>query len=112
MKLALTLVATTLIAIAVPTHAQHSHGGAGAKPVAQSSAAELADGEIRRIDPAKGTILLKHGEIKSINMGAMTMAFKLKDASMASGLKAGDKVKFAVEQKGEELLITQIRKVN
>jgi Cu/Ag efflux protein CusF len=112
MKLALTLVATTLIALTLPAHAQHSHGSADAKPVARSTAPELADGEIRRIDPAAGTVLLKHGEIKSINMGAMTMGFKLKDASMASGLKAGDKVKFAVEQKGEELLITQIQKVN
>lgn len=73
-------------------------------------AAEQADGEVRRIDKARGTVLLKHGEIKSIKMGAMTMAFKLKEPAMADQLKEGDKVKFTVEAKGEDLVITSIRK--
>jgi len=55
-------------------------------------------------------VLLKHGEIKNIGMGAMTMSFKLKDPKMADQLKEGDKVKFAVEQKGEDLIITSIAK--
>jgi Cu(I)/Ag(I) efflux system periplasmic protein CusF len=112
MKLRLALVAATLISlagVAAPVLAQHKHGPA--VPVAQGAAPEMADGEVRRVDPAKGTILLKHGEIKSINMGAMTMGFRLKDPSMAADLRAGDKVKFAVEQKGDDLLVTQIRKV-
>jgi Cu/Ag efflux protein CusF len=112
MKLVITLATVALTSLPLPALAQHNHGGATATPVAQSSAAELADGEVRRIDPAKGTVLLKHGEIKSINMGAMTMGFKLKDPAMAAGLKVGDKVKFAVEQKGEDLIVTKIQKVN
>jgi Cu/Ag efflux protein CusF len=43
-------------------------------------------------------------------MGAMTMSFKLKDPAMADQLKEGDKVKFTVEQKGEDLIVTSIRK--
>jgi Cu/Ag efflux protein CusF len=73
-------------------------------------AAEQADGEVRRIDKARGTVLLKHGEIKSIKMGPMTMAFKLKEPAMADQLKEGDKVKFTVEAKGEDLIVTSIRK--
>jgi Cu/Ag efflux protein CusF len=91
-----------------PAVAQHAGHGAG-KPSA-AAAGELADGEIRRIDRARGTVLLKHGEIKSIQMGAMTMSFKLKDPAMAESLKEGDKVKFTVEQKGDDLIITSIRK--
>jgi Cu/Ag efflux protein CusF len=55
-------------------------------------------------------MIVKHGEIKSINMGAMTMAFKLKDPKLATGLKEGDKIRFAVEQAGDQLLITRIQK--
>ncbi|MBK9243710.1 MAG: copper-binding protein [Burkholderiales bacterium] len=103
------LFATVLtLAAAAPALAQHA-GHGSAKPAA-SAAGELADGEVRRVDKARGAVLLKHGEIKSVNMGAMTMSFKLKDPAMAEQLKEGDKVKFAVEQKGDDLVITSIRK--
>jgi Cu/Ag efflux protein CusF len=113
MKLRLALATAALAAVSAvsaPALAQHKHGTTA--PATQSAAPEMADGEVRRIDPAKGMVLLKHGEIKSINMGAMTMGFKLKDPALATGLKVGDKVKFAVEQKGDELIVTQMRKVD
>lgn len=104
------LLVTALALAATPALAQHAGHGT-AKPAATATAAgDLADGEVRRIDKARGTVLLKHGEIKNIGMGAMTMSFKLKDPAMAAQLKEGDKVKFAVEQKGEDLVITSIRK--
>jgi Cu/Ag efflux protein CusF len=102
------LFVTALALVATPALAQHA-GHATAKPAA-TAAAEPADGEVRRIDKARGTVLLKHGEIKNIGMGAMTMSFKLKDPAMADPLKEGDKVKFTVEQKGEDLIVTSIRK--
>ena len=77
---------------------------------AAAAKTDFADGEVRRIDKARGTILLKHGEIKSVGMGAMTMGFKLKDPKMADGLVVGDKVKFAAEQKGDDLIVTSIQK--
>ena len=102
------LFVTALALVTTPALAQHAGHGT-AKPAA-SAAGELADGEVRRIDKARGAVLLKHGEIKSVNMGAMTMSFKLQDPKMADQLKEGDKVKFAVEQKGDDLIITSIRK--
>ena len=102
------LFVTALTLVAAPALAQHSGHGT-AKPAA-TAAGELADGEVRRIDKARGTVLLKHGEIRNIGMGAMTMSFKLKDPKMADQLKEGDKVKFAVEPKGEDLIITSIAK--
>lgn len=95
--------------LAAPAWAQHNHAAPTKAPAA--AATELADGEVRRVDTSKGSILLKHGEIRSINMGAMTMAFRLQDPKLAAGLKPGDKVKFAVEQKGDELIVTRIVKV-
>jgi Cu/Ag efflux protein CusF len=79
-------------------------------PAATAAKVELAEGEVRRIDKANGMVLLKHGELKSVGMGPMTMSFKLKDPKMADGLKEGDKIKFAVEQKGGDLVVTQIVK--
>jgi len=102
------LLITALAFAAVPALAQHAGHGM-AKPDA-AAAGEMSDGEVRRIDKARGTVLLKHGEIKNIGMGAMTMSFKLKDPAMAAQLKEGDKVRFTAEQKGDDLIVTSIRK--
>jgi Cu(I)/Ag(I) efflux system periplasmic protein CusF len=106
------LAVALFAAAALPAMAQHNHGAHGAKPMATAAAEDMADGEIRNIDAAKGALLIKHGVIKSINMGAMTMEFKLKDAAMATGLKKGDKVRFAVEMQGQDLIVTKIQKAN
>ena len=103
-------ILVTLLAAAAAAAALAQHSGHGAAKPAAAEAGDLADGEVRRIDKSRGTVLLKHGEIKSIHMGAMTMSFKLKDPAMADQLKEGDKVKFTVEPKGEDLIITSIRK--
>jgi Cu(I)/Ag(I) efflux system periplasmic protein CusF len=102
------VLAIVALGAAAPAFAQHAGHGM-AKPATAAAAGELADGEVRRIDKARGTVLLKHGEIKNF-MGPMTMSFKLKDPKMADQLKEGDKVKFAVEQKDDDLIITSIRK--
>jgi Cu/Ag efflux protein CusF len=104
------LLIVTVLAVGAAAPALAQHAGHGTAKPAATAAAEPADGEVRRIDKARGTVLLKHGELKSVNMGAMTMSFKLKDPAMADQLKEGDKVKFTVEQKGEDLIITSIRK--
>ncbi len=112
MKLRYVLAAAALgglMGAVSPAMAQHQHGAAA--PAKPGATAELGDGEVRRIDAAKGSILLKHGEIKSINMGAMSMTFQLKDPALATGLKVGDKVKFAAEQQGGQLIVTRIEKV-
>lgn len=106
MKTLITVCLTALAALTPVAHAQHS----GHTATAASAKTELADGEVRRVDKAKGTVLLKHGEIKSLGMGAMTMGFKFKDPKLAEGLAVGDKVKFAAEQKGDDLIITTIVK--
>ena len=104
-------LALTALAAAAPALAQHAgHGMAKPTAAAATSAAELADGEVRRIDKSRGTVMLKHGDIKSIGMGPMTMNFKLKDPAMADQLKVGDKIRFTAEMKGDELIVTSIRK--
>lgn len=108
MKTLVTLVTFALSFAAAPALAQQG-GQDTAKPAA-ASASELTNGEVRRIDKARGSVVLKHGEIKNLNMGAMTMTFKLQDPAMAEQLAAGDKVQFSAIQKGDDLIVTSIRK--
>jgi Cu/Ag efflux protein CusF len=106
-RLVLALVAATL---ALPALAQHPHPPAPAARLAQAPAADLADGEIRKVDKANGKLTIRHGEIRSINMAPMTMVFGVKSPALLEGLAAGDKVKFTVEEVKGDYVVTSIRK--
>lgn len=79
---------------AADSHSSH-HSAATASPAPQ---AELSEGEITRWDPRTLRLTLKHGEIKNLGMPAMTMVFRVADASVVGDLKPGDKVRFRAEQ--------------
>lgn len=64
---------------------------------AATKATSLTDGEVKNVDAAAGQVTLKHGAIENMQMPSMTMAFPVQDKSILSSLKAGSKVKFAVE---------------
>lgn len=73
-----------------------------------SAAEPLAEGTVKKIDTPTQRVMLAHGPIASIRMGPMTMMFKVKDASMLTPLKEGDKVRFQVEDIGGEYTVTRI----
>ena len=71
-------------------------------------AADLTDGEIRNVDKVAAKLTIRHGEIKNLDMPPMTMVFHVKDAKMLDRVKAGDKVRFAVEKLGGNYTVTAI----
>ncbi len=112
MKTLSLLAATVLATASFAALAQHNHAHGTPVSATAASAAEMAEGEVRRVDPAKGTVLIKHGEIKNLGMGPMTMSFKLQDPKAAGSLKAGDKIKFVAIDKNGELIVTRLEKAN
>ena len=79
------------------------------KPAA--GAADMTDGEVRKVDLEGGKLTLKHAEIKSLDMPAMTMVFVVKDKSVLERLKAGDKVKFKAVNDAGKFTVTEIQPV-
>ena len=119
MKTLLTL--TVLMSGAVSVYAS-SHGSApmiteGSKavaPVAAASApasADMANGEVRKVDMDSKKITIKHGEIKNLDMPGMTMVFQVKDAALLEKAKAGDKIRFRAEKAGGAIVVTDIQPV-
>ena len=103
MKLIKTLITTAALLLSAPfaitSHAQTmDHGAMPGMKMEQPAAAEMTDGEVRKIDKENQKITLKHGDIKNLDMPGMTMVFKVKDGAMLDKLKAGDKVKFKAEK--------------
>ena len=92
-----------------------AHAGApmAKDPVKNETAApmtaDMADGEVRKVDKESKKITLKHGFIKNLDMPGMTMVFQVKDAAMLDSVKTGDKIKFKAEQAGSAIVVTEIQ---
>lgn len=71
--------------------------------------ADYSEGEVRKIDKAAGKVTLKHGDLKNLGMGPMTMVFTAKDPKILDKVKAGDKVKFVAASEGGKLIVTEIQ---
>lgn len=96
-----------LCALAVPAayaHHETQLTQAGAGTVASA----MTDGEVRKVDKDASKITLRHGEIKNLEMPAMTMVFQVKDKAMLDKVKAGDKIRFAADKMGGAFTITQL----
>ena len=75
---------------------------------ALAQTAQLADGEVRRVDREQQRLTLRHGPIPSLDMPQMTMVFRVRDPAMLDGLKPGDKVQFDAEKVGSHYTVTRI----
>jgi uncharacterized cupredoxin-like copper-binding protein len=75
---------------------------------AAAPAADVVEGEVRKVDKDAGKITLKHGPIPNLDMSAMTMVFRVKDPSMLEAVKAGDKVRFKADKVKGAITIMEI----
>ena len=85
--------------------AQGDHG----KPTAQAAAGDMTDGEVRKVDKEGGKLTLKHADIKSLDMPAMTMVFVVKDKALLDKLKAGDKIRFKAINDAGKYTVTEMQ---
>ena len=108
-----TLINTALLAMlgglapaafAQADHAAH-HGAESAPVVAE---ARLAEGTVKKIDKSAGKLTIAHGPLESLGMPAMTMVFRAAEPGMLDQVKAGDKIRFAVEKVGGALTVTSL----
>jgi Cu/Ag efflux protein CusF len=99
MKLNSFITVSAILAACVSAQAQTGTG----------TAADMSQGEVRKVDKESRKITLKHGEIKNLEMPGMTMVFQVKDPAMLDTVKQGDKVQFKAEKAGGALVITDIQ---
>lgn len=68
----------------------------------------MVDAEVRNVDAATGKLTLRHGEIKTLNMPAMTMAYPVQNRALLDKLQPGEKVRFAAEKLNGQITVTAI----
>jgi len=99
------LLFSLLLAFSLPVLAQHDHHAP--PPASAGKAAPLTNGLVKKIDKAAGELVIQHGQLDSIGMPPMTMAFGVADKAWLGKLKVGDKIKFAAEMKGGNAIVSR-----
>ncbi len=104
----------SLFALSMPAvvGAQGTQGKDPMKQVASAvatSAEDVVNGEVRKIDKGAKKITLRHGEMPNLEMPAMTMVFQVKDPAFLDAVKVGDKVKFKAQKIGGALVVVEIQ---
>ena len=88
------ILALGIAAPVVALHAQTAPPGmVKTKPTAGQ---ELIAAEVKGLDKDSGKVTLAHGEVKSLDMPAMTMSYAVKDPAMFAMLSEGAKVRVAL----------------
>jgi len=100
-------IAVVVLLLSGPVGAQPSGTTASTTTAA---AAELTDGEVRKIDRDNQKITLKHGPLKNLDMPGMTMVFRIQDVALFDTVQAGDKVRFTAEKIDGKFTVTKIEK--
>jgi Cu/Ag efflux protein CusF len=101
------LLLALMLSISLQAFAQpDKHDKHTSHPTAKTEA-PLSDGLVKKIDKATSEIVIQHGQLDSIGMPPMTMAFGVADKAWLGKLKAGDKIRFAAEMKGGNAIVSR-----
>ena len=76
--------------------------------LALAAHAEPVDGEVKKIDVDASKVTLQHAEIKSLDMPAMKMAYRVSDPAWLKTLQVGDKVTFSADKVNGQFTVTAI----
>src|SRR4029453_15370355 len=108
MKLITSLAATLVLATPTNAGAHATDFMPGDRIIIAAADTAMAEGEVRKVDPATRKITIRHGELKNLDMPAMTMVFQVRDPAMLEQLKAGDKVKFRADKVNGAFTVMEI----
>ena len=109
MKTISTFFAAILLALTPESFVFAQPSTVTSSDVAPAAGDDMTVGEIRKIDKEGKKITLKHGEIKRLDMPAMTMVFRLREGTLTDTMQVGDKVQFKVEKQLGAYVVTELQ---
>lgn len=72
-------------------------------------AAEFTKGKVKKLDEKAKKVTIIHEELKSLDMPAMTMVFRIGDGVDASKLKEGADIKFAADRVNGKITVIEVK---
>ena len=79
-------------------------------PMTMPAAPEMASGEVLKIDTKARKLTLRHGRIEALNMGPMTMIYRVTSEAWLPTLAVGDQVQFSAKRMNGYLTVTVLEK--
>ena len=74
-----------------------------------AAAQEHTAGEVTKIDEKQKKLTIRHEELTSLDMPAMTMVFAVAEDSMIEEVKVGQKIKFTADRVNGRITVTDIK---
>lgn len=74
-----------------------------------TDATNKAEGVVKAVDQASGTVTFAHGPVKSLGWPAMTMSFTVEDKALFERLTPGKKVQFEFIKQGNKYVVTSVK---
>ncbi|MGQ3052939.1 MAG: copper-binding protein [Roseateles sp.] len=99
----------SVVALLSPAAQAASHGTPPAQASAPATSADMTDAEVRKVDREAGKVTLKHGDIKSLDMPAMTMVFQVRNKAMLDKLQPGTRIQFKAANEGGKFVVTELK---
>ena len=84
--------------------------GAALMALGAQAQVPMSAGEVVKIDRTAGRLTLKHGEIKSLDMPPMTLAWRVSQPRWLDDLAVGDRVRFVPARIDGQYTITALNK--
>lgn len=94
MHKAMTLMSAAVMSLALA-------GAAGAQ--------DYTKGEVTKIDPKQKKLTIRHEELKSLDMPAMTMVFVVAEDSLLEKVEVGEAIEFVAERVNGRITVTDIK---
>jgi len=106
-----TVVVAILVALAglfpLAAIAASDHEGHNMNPVKAASESPLNEGIVKKVDKAASKVTISHGPLINLDMPAMTMVFRVKEAAWIDQMKDGDKIRFLADSVNGALTIVR-----
>lgn len=109
MKIVNVFAAVAVAASTFAGHAQTAPASGTDHAAHHATSTPQVDGEVRKVDKEQGKVTLRHGPIPNLEMGGMTMVFRVADSKMLDSVKEGDKVKFTADKVNGVFTVTSIQ---
>ena len=78
-------------------------------PAAAKVPTHQATGIVKAVNPAKGTVTLAHGPVKSLKWSAMTMPFAVKDKTLFEKLVVNKQVTIDFSKQNSNYVVTAVK---
>jgi Cu/Ag efflux protein CusF len=72
-------------------------------------AAEYTKGKVKKLDEKAGKVTIIHEELKSLDMPAMTMVFRIGDGVDVAKLKQGADIEFSADRVNGKITVTEVK---